>query len=203
MGEQLEKPEQDIIRRFCFEFVRRHSENWPAEEGLLAREFVTHFRMPPFLHSANLEKIGESFGIKFVEEKLPDDLLGANFYFEGKRRIALADRLEHVGIKEHTFLHEIRELLEYDFRAIGFPTVKTDAHELESRADVFALSAILCCSEKTWESWTKSAFEIQSSWRMIAALILIFAGRVIYLFNAGYCARISDFEDSRRPLPPA
>jgi hypothetical protein len=118
--------------------------------------------------------------------------MGSNFYFKGKRRIAVSNRLEHVGSKEHTFLHEIRELLEYDFRAIGFCTVKTDAHELEFRADVFALSAILCCSEKTWESCTKSALEIQSFWRMSAVLVLIFAGRFICLLNAGYCARISD-----------
>jgi hypothetical protein len=200
---QPETPEHDPIRTFCSEFVRRHSANWSVEEGLLAREFAMHFKLPPFLHDANLEKISENLGITFVEEKLPDDLLGSNFYFAGKRRIAVSDRLEHVGIKEHTFLHEIRELLEYDFRAIGFPTVKTDANELESRADVFALSAILCCSEKTWESWTKSALEIQSSWRMIAALTFIFAGRFICLLNAGYCARIADFDDSRRPFPPA
>jgi hypothetical protein len=108
---QLEQSNHDNIYTFCSEFVRRHSEIWPPEEELLAKEFVAHFKMPPFLHSAGLGKICDRLKIQFVKEKLPDDLLGSNFYFNGQRRIAVSDRPEHVGTKEHTFFHEIRELL--------------------------------------------------------------------------------------------
>ena len=181
MGGQSEHSNTDVIRTFCAEFVRGHAQNWPAKNEVLGKEFVTHFALPPFLHGADLVEIGENLKIRFVMENLPDDLLGSNFNFAGQRRIAVSDRLEHVGMKEHTFLHEVRELLEYEFREFGSPAVKMDTNELESHADQFALCAILCSTDETWDSWTKSAFEMQSRLGMLAAIALIFVGRVVCL----------------------
>jgi hypothetical protein len=203
VGGQSEHSSSDVIRTFCAEFVLRYAQSWPAKEEVLAKEFVTHFALPPFLHAAHLAEIGENLKIRFVKENLPDDLLGSNFNFAGQRRIAVSDRLEHVGMKEHTFLHEVRELLEYEFREFGYPTVEINTDEIEFQADQFAMSAILCSTEETWNSWTKSAFEMQSRLGMLAAIALIFVGRVVCLLNASYCASHTDLERSHpgRPTP--
>ena len=139
----------DKIRMFCYEFASQNSESWPPDEEVLANAFISYFELPPFVPGANLEKLCTKLEIQFVMEKLPDDLLGSNFHFEGKRRIAVSDRPERFGMKGHTTFHEIRELLEYEFHEIGWPTAEKHSEELESRADEFAL-CIMCGSEETW-----------------------------------------------------
>jgi hypothetical protein len=182
------------LHAFCSDFATRNKETWPPDEELLAKQFLSHFQLPPFLHGANLGEICEKLDIQFVKEKLPNDLLGSNFRFAGKRRIAINDRPERVGMKEHTFFHEMRELLEYDFREIGFPTTEKNGEELESRADEFAL-CLMCGQEETWEKLTKSTFQMRSTWSMIGTIVLIFVARIAYLLNAQSCAQYMDRGD--------
>jgi len=190
----------DRIRTFCYEFASRNSESWPPDEESLANAFISYFELPPFVSGANLEKICTKLEIQFVKEKLPDDLLGSNFHFAGKRRIAVNDRPERFGMKEHTAFHEIRELLEYEFHEIGFPTAEKDSEELESRADQFALF-VMCGREETWDHLTNSAFEVRATWLKFGSIFLIFAARFIFLLNAESCAQYTDRSELRGSTP--
>lgn len=181
----------DKIRTFCYEFASQNRENWPADEELLADAFASYFELPPLVAGANLEKICAKLEIQFVKEKLPDDLLGSNFHFYGKRRIAVNDRPEPMGMKGHTTFHEIRELLEYEFHEIGFPTVEKHSEELEFRADEFAL-CVMSGSDEPWDKLTDSASQLRSTWLVFGLIFLIFAVRFIFLLNARSCAQYTD-----------
>jgi hypothetical protein len=190
----------DKIRTFCNEFASRNRQNWPPDEEMLANAFISYFELPPFVPGVSLEKMCARLEIQFVKEKLPDDLFGSNFHFAGKRRIAVNNRPEGVGMKEHTAFHEIRELLEYEFHEIGLPTAKKNSEELEYRADEFALCA-MCGSDETWQKLTESASQIRPTLLMFGLIFLIFAARFIFLLNAQSCAQYTGRTDLRGSTP--
>lgn len=190
----------DKIRTFCNEFANRNGESWPPDEEVLANAFISYFEFPPFVPGANLEKLCTKLEVQFLMEKLPDDLLGSNFHFAGKRRIAVSDRPERFGMKGHTTFHEIREFLEYEFHEIGWPTAEKHSEELESRADEFAF-CIMCGSEETWAKLTDSASQLQSTWLMIGSIFLLFVARFFFLLNAHSCAQYTDRSELRGSTP--
>jgi hypothetical protein len=69
-------------------------------------------------------------------------------------------------------LHEIRELLEVEFRRLGFPTIQT-RRSLEKRADEFACAAFLGSGMPGFQHWIDKTSEIESVWRKLGGFALI------------------------------
>lgn len=171
MVEESRNLNTDVILSFCQNFILRHPNPWPPDEQALANEFVSYFASFNFLVISDLEKYCTATGIELTKKSLPSDLLAANCYPNGKRKIDLNDHSEYLFIQPHTVLHEIRELLEYSFRDLGYPI--TDLSEIESRADQFASLVMVCGGEKIWTKLFKDALEIESGLWKFAAVVLI------------------------------
>ena len=125
---------------FCQAIIAKYASKWPPGEHLIAEEFVSHFEVPVFLGFEYLIQFAARLGIRLLEEKLPSPLRGHNHHYEGTREIRVNipenPMADTFGIREHTFFHELREQLEYEFRQLGKP-IATPA-DLEERAEEFA-----------------------------------------------------------------
>lgn len=199
MNLQTGKPEHDVIHTFCCEFVARHSQVWPVEEDQLADEFVSYFRIPPFFQLTQLKSVSETLEIHFEKEALPEDLLGANIRFKRQRRIAVSNRAQLIGMQGHTFLHEVRELLEYEFHDIGYPTADLNSDDLEIRAEEFAVFGLFSASEKAWPELLDAASHIESPWKQFAAIVLISFGAFMFLLSLQHSAKHAQLEGFKGP----
>ena len=121
---------------FCAAVVNRHDSAWPPTEDQLARDFLAHFGLARLAHYDGLVKWCEEVGINFSTAKLPHDVRGFNYWHENTHSIIMPIDGGCFISREHTLFHELRELLEHNFRNTGRPTAIGDA--LECRAEQFA-----------------------------------------------------------------
>ena len=184
---------------FCRAVIAEHASQWPPQEHLIAEQFIAFFDVPVFLGFEYLVQFAARLGIALSEEKLPSPLRGHNHHYEGTREIRVNvpenPMAETFGIREHTFFHELREQLEYEFRELGKP-VATVA-DLEERAEEFAAHVRARAVMKGLTPAFEKASEIQSGfWRGAA-----FVGAFLLLTALGLgCIILPKIED-RLPKP--
>jgi len=80
-------------------------------------------------------------------------------------------------------LHEVRELIELEFRHLGFPTVKRK-RDLDKRADDSACAAVIESGVPDLQHWIDRTSEIESLWRKFGEFVLIIiCGLLFCLFS--------------------
>jgi hypothetical protein len=102
---------------FCQLVQQKHGSEWPPTEETLADEFVEYFQLETLVNLEELQEICDRLGITFRIEQLPESLRGINYRYQEKREIVISD--SQFLTKEHTTLHELREVIEYEFRDSG------------------------------------------------------------------------------------
>jgi hypothetical protein len=173
----IEIEPRDSLRAFCEAYISQNGRN-PIDESQLADAFVKFFGIPPLVDVRSLDEFFVETNIELRKCDLPIGLLGVNMSFEGKRRIDLSERSEQRHFQIHTVLHEIREIIENDFRPLGFGTAKSQ-QDFEHCANQFAFCAIMCSQMTVFESLFNNAYEMESNWRKWGALGLISIGLLI------------------------
>lgn len=140
----------------------KHAANWPPAEDTLAEEFVNYISVSTTPDLSNLEALCNSLGIEFSRTKLPPTLRGHNCMYNGKSKIFISHEQSFPGSAQHTALHELRELLEYEFKASGRPTMTIDTQE--QRADEFAIAVRVHRFQSQMPGWLDSAATIERQW---------------------------------------
>jgi hypothetical protein len=100
-----------------------------------------------------------------------------------------------MGATEHTFLHEIREILEYIFTGQGFPT--TNKEDLEQRAEGFATLVRMKALQGTLTSFIEGLSEITSTHWAIAAFAPTAAGALVCLLGCAYFPQLERLADAQ------
>ena len=196
---RLEYPEPLVT--FCQSVVSKYVSQWPPEERKLADEFIAHFGLPKLGTFENQLKLCESLGIKASEANLPENLRGHNCCYGDQREIQIHNGEWSIITREHTLLHELREILEYIFRDMGYPTVQ-ERGTLEVRAERFAS----CVETDVFGDMLKGIFQaatrIGSKWKRWGAFFLLVlfgtAGLFSIMMLPVFEEQIFD-EDSRNP----
>ena len=185
------------LRNFCLTFVEKHPAKWPPDEHELAFEFVTYFGLPPLPQLKDYQELASRLAIDVAFAPLPEGLKGYNSHYEGRKQIVL-ERLqgpaEHIGISEHTFLHELRELIEYELRREGRPSAS--GQELEERAELFAKAVRTLAPLPFLRDSAGTLLEAKSAWRFLGLGLLIGFG----LIHAATCFLLPHHEDYFRKM---
>jgi len=127
------------LSRFCETVIANHSGNWPPSEDVIAHQFISFFEIDGLLGMWDLEQLCRAIGVEVVSRDLPKPLRGHNCTYQGKSEIVVGtvQGAAGLGSTEHTLLHELRELIEYEFRRLG-RAVAANFPDQESRAESFA-----------------------------------------------------------------
>ena len=182
------------LRRFCETVVANHSPNWPPGEDTLAQEFVSFFQLRGPLTLEDLENVCRTLGVGVSTRDLPQGLRGHNHAYQDKREIVIGtvpEAVAAIGSREHTLLHELRELMEYEFRKMEHPIV-TSFPDRETRAERFASFVRTFAAMKGWQPLFEGMGDIKSRWGMFGMFLLAF------LLIAGYsfaCLALPNWED--------
>lgn len=170
------------LRGFCEGFIAKHSSGWPPHEATLADEFVAFLQLDSLLSVRDPKELCKRLGINVTVRGLPEGLRGHNHAYQGRQEIvlgAVSGQAEAFGVQEHTLFHELRELVEYEFRKLGRPTT-TAASDLEARAELFASTvrsmAAMNFLKPAFEDW-----DTKSRWGKLG-LVLLGCGLVITSF---------------------
>jgi|SRR5579875_3461839 len=176
---------------FCAQFVSHHKESWPPAEGTLAREFAEQFQ-PKFLSpSEHIVEFASRLRIGVSFKALPDGMHGLNCSTEEETLVCLNDPEAFSGSREHTFFHELREIIEYRFRDLGFPTAQ--GLELERRAEQFATEVRIASLMKELGALFENAQAIEQTWKRWLA----FAGVLVLALGMGAgCFLLPHFEEN-------
>lgn len=181
------------LRGFCEAVLTRHSAKWPPDEGLIAQEFVLFFQTEKLLGFTALQRFCQGLEVAVSIQKLPRELRGHNHRYQGKREIVIGTPAQgppSASIWEHTLFHELRELLEYEFRELGCP-VANSFSDLEARAERFASSVRAFGAIKSWQPLLESIGEVKSTWARVG-LGLLAVG--ILGFTSLGCLLLPSFE---------
>jgi hypothetical protein len=180
----------DSLLAFCQESVSRYLGNWPPGEEVLAREFVSRFSLHRYPRLEDLMSFCSNLGIEASISTLPQELRGLNGCYGDRKTIVICEEERFPGTKEHTLFHELREILEYAFRDLGFPT-ETDG-QMEVRAERFAAQVRLTIGEVAWMAMFEGARTAEPKWLRWGAFLFIF----LFAFgNAASCNLLPYFED--------
>jgi len=181
------------LRGFCQTIVAKHSGNWPPREEAIAEEFFSFFQVDDVFPLGGLEKLCARLGINVSIQELPRELRGHNCAFGEKREIVIGkveERAAFLGSHEHTLFHELRELIEYEFRNIGHPVAV--AADLEWRAETFAAMSRMRASIIGWEPLLDGIGDIQSTWGRFAVALPVL---LIVLLHSFSCLLLPHWED--------
>lgn len=181
---------------FCATVQSKHTANWPPTEMTIATEFVEYFKLEPVVFMAKLEKLCQELEITLRVAILPECLRGHNYRFENKREILIAESQTVRGTEVYTALHEMRELLEYEFHDLGIPICTSI--DKEERADEFATSVQISAFAKEIPALMNQASGIESNWKRWAAYIGLFLVTVIYVVTLSALPLIEDAQDGNR-----
>jgi len=136
------------LLEFCAAVADKYAPVWPPTEDQLARDFLAHFGIARLAHYDGIIKWCGEVGVQFSTEELPHDMRGFNYWHENTFSITMPINGGCLISREHTLFHELRELLEHNFRHTGRPTAVGAA--LESRAEQFAACVrIAVCLESS------------------------------------------------------
>jgi hypothetical protein len=183
----------DLLAQFCQIIVSRHGNEWPITEKLLAREFVEFFHLPPLFGFMDISEFSEKINVEMLNDETPNDLFGANFRFNGKRIIVICNRNDRLITQGHTFLHEIRELLENEFKSLGFPSLTLE--NKEDSADEFAKAASFIPFEGLCDYLFERSATLDMKWKQIGAGIGVGFLKIFMMLAVHYCAIYPQLED--------
>jgi len=180
---ELSQPEypQPLVT-FCQGAVSKFASQWPPEESKLADAFIAHFSLPRLATFENQLNLCESLGIRVSEVILPDNLRGHNCCYGNQREIQIHNGKGHLITREHTLLHELREILEHIFHDMGYHTAK-ERSALEVRAETFAGSVRTDTFMEMWKDILQGAEEIESKWKRWVAFFLLALFGIAGLFS--------------------
>ena len=154
--------DSDRLFSFCQKLATQR-ENWPPSEELLATEFIAFFGVSTLTYFGNLSQLCVQLGISVSVRSMPTELRGYNAAYNGTRTIAIAEDERFPGAKEHTLLHELRELLEHTFVAIGV-SVAVNQDDLEQRAELFACLVRSDLSQNLMFVGLKHVEQVERKW---------------------------------------
>ena len=159
----------DLLKEFCRRLVIQYRDKWPISEELLAKEFCEYFALPLFFGSINISEFSQKLNIELLEEEIAEDVFGVNFCFNGARMIVLCNRKERYQVQGHTFLHEIREILENEFQLLGTPALTEESKE--DAADDFADAAFLFPVQNLFRNLMEKSLQLDKAWKQIVAIL--------------------------------
>jgi hypothetical protein len=169
--------------------------NWPPSEYIIAERFGAFFGLGNILPGEQeLAGMCRTLGIRVSAVPLPNELRGYNYSCGGKRVIFVCQVERFVGATEHTLLHELREILEYTFQDLGYPTAR--GGEMESRAEDFACQTRVNAAMEAWKGIIQDVKKVSSPWRKYGAYVLISFVGLVWCYS---CAHLPTLED-RSPL---
>jgi hypothetical protein len=177
---------------------QKHPSKWPPAEEALADEFVSYFQLEALFYWERLTELCNSLGIYLSVTDLPGPLKGHNYRFGDNREILISTR--QVLTKEHTALHELRELLEYEFRDLGTSICTNE--DQEERAESFAVSVRICAFGKEIPGWMDQVGGIESKWPRRIAYGLLFAIIAIYALGIVISPLLEDIMEEERAKRP-
>jgi hypothetical protein len=181
------------LRGFCQTIVAKHSGNWPPREEEIAEGFHSFFQVDGVFPMEGLEKLCARLGINVSIQALPGGLRGHNCALGEKREIVIG-KVEGpaavFGSQEHTLYHELRELIEYEFRKIGYPAAV--ASDLESRAETFAAAVRVKASIKGWKPLLDGISGIEFTWGRFAVALPLLAMMFVHSVT---CLLLPHWED--------
>jgi hypothetical protein len=195
------EPNPDTVRSqalplFCAAVVERHAPAWPPTEDQLSRDFIAHFGIAPHGFYDGLVKWCRTVGIDVATAELPHDLRGFNYWHENTMSIVMPPNGGCLISREHTLLHELRELLEGILRHLGYPTGDGDA--LETRAEQFAACVRIAICVEFSKDFCQIASDVRNPFGRVCAYALVGALTIASVVG---CARIRQLEaqfDARR-----
>ena len=92
-----------------------------------------------------------------------------------------------------TLLHELREILENEFRTIGYAIAEPDLCDMEERAESFATHVQVNAAHQALPVLWENASTIERKWVRIGAYALIFSGALAYTLS---CISIAQIENN-------
>lgn len=124
--------------------------------------------------------------IELIEGDRSDDSLGAHVCDESKGIIRVSTNADHVPFQLHTVLHEIREIIEFHFKRLGFPTANSS--ELESHADQFAFWVPIYAAVRSADLIFYDISEANAGWKKWASDPLLGICALLYCLLSFYGA---------------
>ena len=182
-------PNSRTLPEFCAAVATRHASAWPPTEYQLAQEFLAHFGLTRLgFYDELVEWCGE-VGIHVSTRDLPDDMRGGNFWHEQNMSIVLPMNGGCFISREHTLLHEVRELLEHNFGHLGHGIA--DGNAREQRAEEFAACVRIAILLESSKDFFKLASNVQNPLGRVCAYGLVGALTVAAVMS---CAGIRQLE---------
>lgn len=183
------------LAAFCEEILSRHKSTWPPSEHVLAQGFMTQYSPKSLLGSSQVIEFSRRLGISASLAALPEGMHGLNCSMAGEAIILLKEKEEFPGSREHTFFHELREIMEYHFRDLGSPTLESTV--LERHAEEFAVHVRMAQSFEMAKFFAESVEDIEARWKRVLGYVGIAAFMLVWCFG---CALLPHLEDrfSRR-----
>jgi hypothetical protein len=179
----------DPLTSLCQKIIAAHLDHWPPGEAAIAEEFVSAHPFQAFASTEDLSQLSLRLRIEMSVGPLPESLRGYNCAYGNRKTILIAEKQSFVGATEHTFLHEIREILEYIFTDHGFPT--TNNEDLEHRAEEFARLVRMVATQRSLTGFLEIMPEITSKWGTLVVFGLIVVGTLVQLLG---CALLPQLE---------
>lgn len=183
---------------FCQTAYQKHSSEWPPTEEILADEFVEYFQLEALFYLEKLNELCNTLGIQLRVTDLPEPLKGHNYRFEDKREILISTR--QVLTREHTGLHELRELMEYEFCDLGTPVCTKE--DQEERAESFAISVRMYAFGKEIPGMMDHVDKIESKWPRRAVYVLLFVFVAFYFAGLILSPKLEEAMEEKRTRRP-
>lgn len=185
------KPLED----FCAGILLRHKENWPPSESALAHQFAEQLSPEMLSRPEQIAAFAKGLGIETSFTTLPDGMHGFNCSMEEQSIVLLNEQEGFPGSREHTFFHELREIMEYRFREQSFPTT-SQRQELEKRAEQFAIAVRMFILTKEFAPLFDDAKAIEQTWKRV----LTFVGLSILTLGAGVGYSLLPYFEKQFPI---
>jgi hypothetical protein len=181
--------QSSALLEFCAAVVHRYASAWPPTENQLAQEFLAHFGTAGLGFYDGLVKWCADVGVHVSTRDLPHDMRGGNFWHEQNMSIVLPVNGGCFISREHTLLHELRELLEHNFGHLGYPIADGDARE--RRAEEFAACVRMAVFVESSKEFFQLAGDVKNPLGRVCAYGLVGALTVAALVG---CAGIRQLE---------
>lgn len=188
-----------VLAAFCQHVIAKRLPKWPPTEEILAQEFVEYFKFKSLIVLEEIQRLCDSSEIILHITPLPDPLWGYNYRYQGKREILISN--SQVLTKEHTALHELRELLEYEFRDLGTPICTNE--DKEERAETFAILVRICAFAKEIPAIMDHVRSIESKWWRGAAYGLSILFAMVYSIGLALSPKVEEAMQKQRAQRPS
>jgi len=181
--------QSSALPAFCAAVVNRHSSAWPPAENQLAQEFLAHFGIARLGFYDGLVRWCGEVGVDVSTMELPRDLRGANFWHETNMSIVMPVNGGCFISREHTLLHELRELLEWEFEHLGHSLGHVDTRE--SRSEQFAACVRMAMVVESSKDLFKMASDVRDPFGRVCAYGLVGAVTAVLVLG---CAGVRQLE---------